>query len=241
MNGLKDPIIRFLELIIRWVRMDLFFPSLIALASAWCFIDVAADVYTRDDITVYDEWIVSLINQVANLYQTRFVVMITDFGSALTIFTLLLVIVAAFTLLKRRRDGLFLFLSTGIGALLTVLIKELFYRSRPVLEAPVHQEVGYSFPSGHAAISTCFYGALLYWFIINTRSWVLKVITGLLVFSLVMTIGLTRIYLGVHYPSDVLAGFMLGLFCLNLSIILVYKPIPISFKRWPVRRNLQSQ
>jgi undecaprenyl-diphosphatase len=98
---------------------------------------------------------------------------------------------------------------TGSWILNTVL-KDVFRRARPDIEHLVRAG-GYSFPSGHAMISMSFYGMLGYLLYINLRDkkkrrWYVPILTLVIVFS----IGLSRIYLGVHYPSDVAAGFAAG-------------------------------
>lgn len=113
--------------------------------------------------------------------------------------------------LKHTWETLVLFLCV-LGAWgLNELLKGVFGRIRPAIEHLV-QVGGFSFPSGHAMVSTSFYGLLGYIFWLNARerwqggSWTVLLLTVLLVAG----IGFSRIYLGVHYPSDVLAGFAGG-------------------------------
>lgn len=93
---------------------------------------------------------------------------------------------------------------------LNSLIKGLIERERPAGPWLI-EETGFSFPSGHAMVSIIFYGLIGYLVWVNVRSgrkaaWLVPVLTV----ALIMCIGLSRIYLGVHYPSDVLAGFAAG-------------------------------
>ncbi|MFI7599366.1 phosphatase PAP2 family protein [Actinoplanes sp. NPDC049681] len=122
-----------------------------------------------------------------------------------------LVVIAAVALLIRKRIRLAVYLViTGIGALLLdPSLKALVARVRPVVEAPVAHAPGNSFPSGHALGSMIVYGALLLVFLpavsSRHRKWFVTVMA-----VIVLAIGLTRISLGVHYVSDVLAGWFLG-------------------------------
>jgi membrane-associated phospholipid phosphatase len=100
---------------------------------------------------------------------------------------------------------------------LMFLLKNLFGRHRP--DIPLLREAqGLSFPSGHALMSVTFYGLLIYivWKTVS-RKW-LKWLLTILLLLLILTIGFTRIYLRVHYPSDVFAGFAIGFLWLVISV-----------------------
>ena len=139
-----------------------------------------------------------------------------------TLVTVIVTLLFVFT--KKWRTGLWYGLTVLIGSgFLNGLIKYLYQRVRPdQIEHLIEQE-GYSFPSGHAMGSMIVYGGLLFLIIryLATKrhslvwlKWTFLVFFGLLILS----IGLSRIYLGVHYPSDVIAGFSLGLTWLSFSI-----------------------
>ena len=108
------------------------------------------------------------------------------------------------------------------GALASVLvnscIKHLVCRPRPEVQHLV-AEHGFSFPSGHSISSVVFYG-LAIWLVWHYRSKNAVLLTVLLLIPLIM-VGLTRIYLGVHYPTDVLGGWCLGgfLVCVSIEVI----------------------
>jgi undecaprenyl-diphosphatase len=106
--------------------------------------------------------------------------------------------------------------------LLMLVLKKLFRRKRP-LEPLLHAVRGLSFPSGHAIMSVSFFGLLIY--IINNTvadSSVVTVLTVLLVI-LIFLIGFSRIYLRVHYASDVLSGFIIGTAWLLISLTILGK------------------
>lgn len=114
-------------------------------------------------------------------------------------------------LLWRRRGRTALFVAvTAIGSpLLNRTVKQLVHRARPVLAAPVDRVGGFSFPSGHAQSAMVGY-ALLLILVVPTLGPVWRRVAVLLAVLMVMGIGFSRVALGVHYVSDVLAGYVLG-------------------------------
>jgi len=99
------------------------------------------------------------------------------------------------------------------------MLKHLFERARP--EAfQIVAESGFSFPSGHAMVSLCFYGIVAF-LIVRKRSLQWRIAGAVVATLLIVGIGVSRIYLGVHYPSDVVAGYAAGATWLGFSISLV--------------------
>ncbi|MFA4886423.1 MAG: phosphatase PAP2 family protein, partial [Desulfotomaculaceae bacterium] len=142
---------------------------------------------------------------------TNAAVTITQVGSAFVEISLML-FVGGYLLfrLKHTWEAVVLFSSLVGGWLLNTVLKHAFQRTRPDIQHLI-EVGGYSFPSGHAMISTAFYGMLGYllWLSLRERSkpaWPVIVLT----LCLVSSIGASRVYLGVHFPSDVIAGFAAG-------------------------------
>ncbi|HWQ61496.1 MAG TPA: phosphatase PAP2 family protein, partial [Negativicutes bacterium] len=107
----------------------------------------------------------------------------------------------------------------GGAALLNFLLKHLFERARPDMFTVI-SVTGYSFPSGHAMVSLCFYGMVAYLLCRHLPRLAPQLLVYGLTAALVTAVGFSRIYLGVHYPSDVLGGYIAGgtwlLFCVSL-------------------------
>jgi undecaprenyl-diphosphatase len=150
-----------------------------------------------------------------NVFET-----ISFIGSSTIEVPLLLLIVAGLIFAQRFR-GAALFVATVIGGrLLSTLVKVLVARPRPHLFANALHTGGYSFPSGHATNALAFFGALAY------LSWQLPVhrvvalITTAIAILIISLIGLSRIVLGVHYPSDVIGGYALGCVWLITTVLL---------------------
>lgn len=115
-------------------------------------------------------------------------------------------------------------LNTGLCVGLNQIVKHIFLRNRPVGIALIKQG-GYSFPSGHSMISFAFIGLFIYMVLSSNLSKGKKVLFTTLLSLLILIIGISRIYLGVHFASDVLAGFALSCAYLIIFINLVYKKI----------------
>ncbi len=146
---------------------------------------------------------------------------ITNLGGGLFIIILAF---SLFLIIKRREVGLVIFANLGIITLLNLLLKNIVSRPRPS-DFRIIEESGYSFPSGHSMISMAFYGLLIYLIYKNFKNkyikWSLIVVLSLLI----ILIGISRVYLGVHYLSDVLAGFLLAISYLIIYISVINKYI----------------
>ena len=130
-------------------------------------------------------------------------------------------IVGSLVLLRlrsRRRILILWVLLAGIG-LFVQLGKRQFTRPRP-LKVAYYAETGFSFPSGHSATALVLYGLLGYWWMRHHPDSRGRIGVGISVVSLILAVGFSRIYLGVHYLSDVLGGYLLGICWLIIGIVL---------------------
>ncbi len=118
------------------------------------------------------------------------------------------IILAGLFLRKLYQYAVYLVLATGGGALINGILKLIFQRPRPDLWPGIHQASGYSFPSGHAMSSACFYGFLIWLGFKLIRRHLLKILLAGALLLIILIVGLSRVYLGVHYPSDVLGGYL---------------------------------
>lgn len=119
---------------------------------------------------------------------------------------------------KDKKDGAQALAGLGVAAGLNSLIKKLIRRPRPGI---VHliSESGFSFPSGHSASSMMFYGFLIYLVQKRCKKEKVKMSLSIMLASIILAIGASRIYLGVHYASDVIGGFAFGLTLLSAYIL----------------------
>jgi membrane-associated phospholipid phosphatase len=146
---------------------------------------------------------------------------------------ILVTLVAAIVLWRKRlRTELELLLLAAVGAeILTVGLKLGFERERPFFPDPLATESTYSFPSGHASVSLAVYGTIGYILArhASTRRKQFAALAGAAV--LVLLIGFSRLYLGVHYLSDVIAGFSLGLAWVALCVVLLHLRLRLRTRR----------
>ncbi|MCP3772039.1 phosphatase PAP2 family protein [Paenibacillus sp. MZ04-78.2] len=181
---------------------------MIVLLSILIFVKFAHDLQEnqleRFDRT-YIDWIQSHINPELTVWMKG----ITLFGAFQTFFVLLPVSVSLMVWRKKKWEAVFFAAAVLGGALFNQLLKHIFERQRPMFHRIV-EETGYSFPSGHSMASIVFYGMLAMLLLMFVKSPVLKLLIAVMAGCLVIMIGVSRIYLGVHYPSDVAAGFAAG-------------------------------
>jgi membrane protein DedA with SNARE-associated domain/membrane-associated phospholipid phosphatase len=183
---------------------------LTAAGGLWLFGGIAEDVLTGDPIVRFDLALDDYLHAHATPAPTKFFLIVTALGSTEAI-VLLGVVVATFLAWGRR----WLFLGSWLAAVagsafLNHVLKGLFERPRPHFEHPLLVETSYSFPSGHAMESFVVYGMLAYFAVLALRSWESRVAVVFEAALLVVLIGFSRMYLGVHYFSDVLAGYAAG-------------------------------
>lgn len=163
------------------------------------------------ELGAFDATVGSFIRSYATEGLTKLVILITQLGSGYVEIGLLLA-AGGYLLfrLKHVWETVVLFIGLSGGWLLNTVLRAVFHRTRPEIQHLV-EAGGYSFPSGHAMVSVAFYGMLGYLLWLNLRersipAWYVPVLTV----CLIVSIGISRIYLGVHFPSDVIAGFAAG-------------------------------
>lgn len=177
------------------------------------FLALAEDVFNKEimqeDIIGYNFVKTYLIKKEI----TPIMKLITFFGGATCLIGLTLVL---FITIKNKKIGLLIGINLVTITILNQIFKFILQRPRPT-ENRIINENGYSFPSGHSMISMAFYGFLIYLIYKYVKNKKLKYISITLISVLIIFIGISRIYLGVHYTSDVLAGFLF-----SISYLIIY-------------------
>ncbi|TBW90527.1 phosphatase PAP2 family protein [Staphylococcus hominis] len=148
---------------------------------------------------------------------------VTKIGEVWAMVALSLLLVAYLMLKRFKIETLFFVIVMSLSSTLNPLLKNIFDRERPTLLRLIDIS-GFSFPSGHAMGSTSFFGSALY--VINRHDPGISkgVLIGLCALFILL-ISTSRVYLGVHYPTDIIAGIIGGVFCLLLSTLLLPKQL----------------
>lgn len=141
---------------------------------------------------------------------------ITFMGNVLTQVILVALFTSFFFLKKWKIEAIFMLINGVAAGLLIVGFKHLYQRVRPGVDHLVHAG-GYSFPSGHAMGSFLIFGTLIIIIHDHVKTVSVRVTMEILLALLILMVGLSRIYLGVHFPSDVIAGYILAFGILNAA------------------------
>lgn len=165
----------------------------------------------------FDTWVIEQIGSLRPQL-TAFFLWITQFANPLTV--VLLGLALLFVLLYGKQYAEVIWLSggvIGIAGVLNPLLKLFFNRTRPSTLAPLITEHSLSFPSGHATASMVLYGSLFFLLPLFIDSKFVQYALRSLLVLIILSIGVSRIYLGVHFPTDIIGGFSLSLSWLLLT------------------------
>jgi membrane-associated phospholipid phosphatase len=186
---------------------EVFMGVISSVSLAVLFVSLTTEIFEMDTQFI-DTTVSRLIYSLRTPPLTAFMLFITDLGADYILVGLVAIII--FLIWKRHRKEALLFLIiTAMGVFINSTLKILIQRPRPLI-SPMISASSYSFPSGHAMNSFVFYAFLSFYIFHFTRRKLLSSIVSILCAVLILLIGFSRIYLGVHYPSDILAGYLVG-------------------------------
>jgi undecaprenyl-diphosphatase len=190
--------------------------ALLVVVGTWAFLELTGDVL-EGDTRAFDRWLIDVLRHPEDSEWPRGPRWLVEVGRDITalgssmVLALVTAVVIAYLVLQRKYGAMwFVIVTTASGGLLSHLLKELFGRERPN-PVPCVWVSSPSFPSGHAMLAALVYltlGILLAR--IEPRP-LLKVYFLVVAMALTCLVGVSRVYLGVHYPTDILAGWTVGL------------------------------
>jgi len=169
------------------------------------FVNIALEI-TEPHAPTLDQPVLLVIHAHASPMLDRLVPLLTDLGGVVVVALVAMGLIGWFVRRRQYRRALIMTLGVGGAAALNLLLKAFFSRPRPELWPRLVNETNFSFPSGHAMATMALAAALVaaLWY---TRWRIHAIIMGVVY---VLIIGLTRLYLGVHYPTDVIGGWLIG-------------------------------
>lgn len=177
----------------------------------------------KDKKQAFDEHAFDFLSKYVSDVNTDVMQVFTFLGTHTFLIPANLALVAWFLFIKKHRWYSIKVPVVALSSLLLMFsLKFIFHRDRP-LSPLLEVAKGYSFPSGHALMSITFYGLLIFLVWQIEKSALLKWLLTILLVLLIISIGISRVYLRVHYASDVLAGFCVGLMWLFLSLWILKK------------------
>lgn len=163
--------------------------------------------------TGFDNFVYNLGRSLESTFFDKYFVFVTKLGDV----SIVIAVIALLILLFRNKYGIMFAILAVNSAVTNKVVKHIIQRDRPDVLKLVEQG-GYSYPSGHSMIAVSIYGYLLYLAITKIKNSFLKIICSIILVILILSIGISRIYVGVHYASDVLGGFIFALIELMLIV-----------------------
>jgi undecaprenyl-diphosphatase len=171
-----------------------------------------------DKLLSFDTWIFSFLQQWQYAWLVQAAVFFTDFFSPINI-TIYCLALIMFLWLHRKNTHLTQFLFALSAGSITVLVSKWWFKI-PRPPHPLVAETGYSFASGHAVISIIFFLLLIHAYKKHVTHIPTRIFFILFCLLLVFLIGVSRVYLGVHYGSDVIAGYAIGAIIFEISVLI---------------------
>lgn len=177
-----------------------------------------ADSIREGDAQRYDTALLSSIHSIGTAQLDTFFVYATNLGGTIYIAIITIGLIVYLLYKQRKHDALLIATSVGGAVVINLVLKVVFGRTRPDLWGHLVTEASFSFPSGHAMVSSALAFAVMavVW---NTKWRYITIVVGLLYVALV---GFSRLYLGVHYPTDVLGGWLVSLSWVVFLLAIIY-------------------
>jgi undecaprenyl-diphosphatase len=188
----------------------LFLGIVCALAAVLAFTWYASEV-TEGELLAFDSSVRGFVHSFSSPPLTAVTKAVSYMGKVRTLVILGTVVVAVMLYLRTFRSTAIFLITMAGEIMLEVSLKATYQRARPEPFFELPPPESYSFPSGHALGSLCFYGILAWIVVRRIKEGRIRTAISVLAAIFILMIGLSRVYLGVHYPSDVLAGFVVGL------------------------------
>lgn len=183
--------------------------ALLALAGTWAFASIAAHV-ERGATQAFDDTILRWVAAHQLPWAHLAMLQVTALGTGVVVMMVVAVAALFLWLTRHKHSATLLLVTTVVGILINSMLKDVFHRDRPAIFSSGVEVFSSSFPSGHSMSAAIVYGTVAYLAARLQRHRWSRIVTALVALLLIFLIAASRIYLGVHYPSDTLAGMVIG-------------------------------
>ncbi|QAT41741.1 phosphatase PAP2 family protein [Aminipila luticellarii] len=194
-------------------RIFIFSGAIVIFAFIWFYVSRSM---AEGKPLIFDTIVSSAIIGFRNEFLNEILTGITYLGNSKTI--IFFCVILLFFKRTRIEYGMPLAIAASCSSAIHTFVKIMVHRPRPPVENFLISQGGFSFPSGHSCSGLVFYGLFAYLIFHNAVDKTVHKVMGTLFIILFIAIGISRIYVGVHYPTDVLAGWALGLSILMVTI-----------------------
>ena len=183
---------------------------IVAIAAILLFSWIADEVFEGDSIVI-DNALREFVHSYAAIWLTALMQAMSFLGSTLFLTAATLALIVIFLIRRQHRSAIILTVVMAGAVVLNYVLKVSFQRPRPLPYFDTPLPASFSFPSGHSLFSACFFGITAWLIVSQTRYWSAKAGVWAAAIFIILVVGISRVYLGVHYPTDVAAGFLAAL------------------------------
>ncbi|QDP40363.1 phosphatase PAP2 family protein [Radiobacillus deserti] len=198
----------------------------------YLFVEIG-DGLLEEEVRRFDTVLIEALKTIETDVLDFIMLIITELGSVWFLTTCSIIVILLLWFRGKDNFGIMAFLiAIAGGGIITRVLKEFYGRGRPTIN-PEIDAVGFSFPSGHSMGSLIFYGFMIYFLLKSRISKQFKTILSFFSSCLIILIGFSRIYLGAHFPSDVIAGYLAGTVWMLICII------ALEWVEWQTQYHIQ--
>jgi membrane-associated phospholipid phosphatase len=221
--------------------------TIISAAFLFIFFNLIEDIFDASSLLVFDKKVISIVESIRTPFFNKIMAFVTYMGNTYAIASSFLIIVILLVILKKFRYLYSLIISISGSSIFVLLIKNIIGRPRPPVENALIVLKDFSFPSGHSYMAVAFYGLIIYFIfdLLKYNKTKYYVLAAGIIF--ILALGFSRLYLGVHWPSDVFAGFAAAIALITAIITILEikqrfapeeKPVPEKTRKTAVIAGL---
>lgn len=198
---------RMLELAGSFYGVALIVVAIAVVAFVWL-----ADEVLEQEFATMNRDVLLWVHSFGSPTWDRLVLMLTTLGSVVGLTIMTLTLAALFLRYRRHLDAITLLAVMVGGGILSMVLKLAFRQIRPQVFPPLLKEVNFSFPSGHSLMSFCLWGFIAVWLLMQAPREPWRWLVAMVCLAIAALVALSRLYIGVHWPTDIVAGMVVATF-----------------------------